>query len=328
MLRAVLESFKGRHILVTGGTGLIGREVVSILVNAGAQVRIVSLDKVTVNAAAQHVYGDLSSFDFCKDVCKGMDAVFHLAGIKGSIEVIVKRPASVFVPILMMNTNVLEASRVNGVQRLLYTSTIGCYPSAEVFRESDYRIDSMPMEFSGWSKRMGELQIKAYKAQYGLTGYSAVRPANVYGPGDNFDPANAMVIPSLIRRVYGGENPLVVWGDGSAIRDFVYSRDAAEGCILALHHGTGEADFLNIGSGIGYSIRELVETLQKVTPFEFRFDPSKPSGFPKRVMDISLARTQIGFEPTTTLAEGLRRTAEWFVGHQDEYLSKKNYFTA
>jgi len=321
----VLKSFKGSNTVVTGGSGLIGRQVVNLLCDAGARVKIVSLDKVSVDDRAEHIYGDLTSFDFCKDVIKGMDFVFHLAGIKGSIEVTKTKPASHFIPALMFNTNVLEACRVNAVKKTVYTSSIGAYASAEVFKESE-NLDGPPMDFmSGWAKRMAEMQIKAYEIQYGLENFAVVRPCNVYGPGDNFDPHNAMVIPALMYRIYHKEDPLIVWGDGSAIRDFAYSRDVAEGVISALYYGTRSA-FVNLGSGKGYTIKDLVRTMNSFIDFKYEFDASKPSGFPKRVMDITLARELIHYNPTTTLQDGLKQTWDWFIKNQDEYLQKMNYF--
>ena len=321
----ILREFDRKRCLVTGGTGLIGRQVVKILCDAGADVTIVSLDKVKVDDRAQYILADLTDFGVCKDVTANVGFVFHLAGVKGSIEVTKKKPASFLVPLLMFNTNVLEACRVNGVQKVVYTSSIGAYPSAEVFRESDGS-DGPPMDmFPGWAKRMAEMQIEAYRIQYGLENFSVVRPCNVYGPGDNFDPNNAMVIPSLMWRILNKEDPVIVWGDGSAVRDFAFSRDVAEGVILALHYCT-KRRFVNLGSGTGYSIRELVETLQSFLDFNYEFDTSKPSGFPRRVMDISLAREMIRYNPTTSLLDGLQETWEWFVHNQDEYLKKKNYF--
>lgn len=321
----VLRSLRDRNAIVTGGTGLIGRQVVNILCDAGARVRIVSLDKMNVDTRAEHVYGDLASFEFCKDITKDMDFVFHLAGIKGSIEVTQSNPASFFVPLLMMNTNILEAGRINKVEKLVYTSSIGAYSSAEVFRETESH-EGQPMDqFPGWAKRMAELQIKAYQIQYNMENYAVVRPCNVYGPGDNFDPENAMVIPTLMHRIHRKEDPVVIWGDGSAIRDFAYSRDVADGVILALYHGTG-GKFINLGSGTGITIKSLVETLQSFLNFNYQFDTSKPSGFPKRVMDISLARRQLNYTPETSLRDGLERTWKWYVGHQDEFLKKQNYF--
>lgn len=324
----VLRAFAGRNALVTGGTGLIGRQVVDLLVGAGASVRIVSLDQVKVNDRAEHILGDLTSFELCREVTRGMDCVIHLAGIKGSAKVSQSHLASHFVPTLMFNVNVLEASRLNKVQKLVYTSSIGAYANGEVFKEGEPGdFHDAPMDFAGWAKRMAELQVHAYRVQYGMEGYAIVRPSNVYGPGDNFDPENAMVVPSLMHRVHSKEDPLVVWGDGSAIRDIVFSRDVAEGALLALHHGT-KGRYVNLGAGQGYSIRELVETLRGVVPFNYRFDATKPSGFPKRVMDVTLARQLIDYNPSTSLAEGLKTTWDWYVANRDEYKKKKNYFVA
>jgi nucleoside-diphosphate-sugar epimerase len=181
------------------------------------------------------------------------------------------------------------------------------------------------MDFAGWAKRMGELQVYAYKVQYKMENFAIVRPSNVYGPGDNFDPKNAMVVPSLMSRIYGKENPLVVWGDGAAIRDFVFSRDVAEGIILALYHGT-KGGFVNLGSGRGCSIKELIETLRSFLDFDYIFDASKPSGSPRKVMDIGLAKELIGYNPSTPLLEGLKQTWDWFVHNPKEFEQKKNYF--
>lgn len=323
---AILQSFSGKRCLVTGGTGLIGRQVVKLLCDAGGKLTIVSLDDIRVDDRADHVKGDLTDFAFCRNATKGNDFVCHLAGIKGSIEVTKSKPASFFVPLLMMNTNMLEACRLNEVRKVVYTSSIGAYSSAEVFRESDSS-EGPPMDmFPGWAKRMAEMQIQAYRIQYGLKDFSVVRPCNVYGPGDNFDPKNAMVIPTLMHRILSREDPVLVWGDGSAVRDFAFSRDVAEGVILALHNGTGEHPFVNLGSGVGYTIRELVETLRSFIDFNYEFDTTKPNGFPRRVMDISLARRVIGYNPTTSLLDGLKETWDWFIRNREEYLKRKNYF--
>jgi GDP-L-fucose synthase len=322
----ICDFFKSKNCLVTGGTGMIGREIAKTLVEAGANVRVISLDKLKVHNKIDHVYGDLTDFNFCKEQTKDMDCVFHVAGIKGSVKVTIEKPASFFVPLLMFNTNVLEASRLNKVPKLVYTSSIGAYSSNEVFVESEEDDQGPPMDmFPGWAKRMAEMQVKAYQIQYGLTDYSIVRPCNVYGPGDNFDPENAMVIPSLMSRIRSGEDPMVIWGDGSAIRDFAFSRDVAEGTIQALHYGTG-GRYLNLGSGTAVTIRELVEALSSFLDFDYRFDVEKSSGFPRRLMDISLAREMIHYNPSTSLEQGLKETWAWFLENKDEHLFKKNYF--
>ena len=128
----ILRSFDGKNILVTGGTGLIGRQVVSILAEAGASIRVASLDQVSLEDRCEHIYGDLSEMEFCRSVVMDMDYVFHLAGIKGSVEATLTKPASFFVPLLQMNTNVLESCRLQGTQKVVYTSSIGAYSPAEV----------------------------------------------------------------------------------------------------------------------------------------------------------------------------------------------------
>jgi GDP-L-fucose synthase len=235
------------------------------------------------------------------------------------------KPASFFVPLLMMNTNILEACRINNVQKVVYTSSVGAYASAEIFKE-DENLDGPPMDmFPGWAKRMAEKQIESYFIQYGLKNFAITRISNCYGTGDNFDPKNAMVIPTLMQRIYNKENPVIIWGDGSAIRDFAYSKDVAEGIIQALYYGTN-GKFVNLGSGEGVTIKQLVETLHSFIDFNYEFDTSKSSGFPKRVMDISLAKKMINYNPTTSLLDGLKETWEWFINNPNEYINKQNYF--
>ena len=321
----ILKSFANKKALITGGTGLIGRQIVKIMCDVNANVNIVSLDRINVDQRASHILGDLSCFNFCKEITGDMDYVFHIAGVKGSIDVTRTKPASFLVPLLMMNTNVLEACRINNVSKVVYTSSVGAYASAEVFKEGENE-EGSPMDmFPGMAKRMAEQQIQSYKIQYGLDNFAVVRPANVFGEGDSFDPTNAMVIPSLMYRIYHKENPVKIWGDGSAIRDFAYSKDIAEGIILALYYGTGST-FVNLGSGQEYSIKQLVETLHSFLDFNYEFDTTKSSGFPRRVMDISLARKIINYNPTTSLEDGLKQTWEWFINNQDEHLRKQNYF--
>lgn len=321
----ILDKFASRNVLVTGGTGLIGRQVVDLLVASGAFVTVVSLDRLVLNAKVHYITGDLSSFDFCKELVKDTDFVFHLAGVQGTVQTSSSKLASHFVPTLMMNTNVLDAARGAGVEGLVYTSSIGAYEDGQILKESDYKVASTPMSFAGWAKRMAELQIQAYKKQYGIDSFSIVRLSNIYGPGDNFDPETAMVIPSLMCRIYRGERPLIVWGDGTTSRDFLHSRDAAEGIVRALYFGT-EGDFVNIASGRETTIREVVETLRSFIEFDYTFDSTKPSGALRRVMDIARAKERLGFEPLMSLEGGLRETWQWFVRHPKEHDKKMNYF--
>ncbi len=321
------DFFKNKKIVITGGTGLIGRSVVKKLCDYKAIVKIISLDKLKVDDRAEHVFGDLTDFNFCKDICKDQDYAFHMSGIKGSVKVTIEKPASFFVPLIMMNTNFLEACRLQNIKRLVYTSSIGAYSSREIFKEEEANVSEPPMDmYPGWAKRMAELQIQSYKKQYNLNNFFTVRPCNVYGPGDNFDPNNAMVIPTLMNRIYNKEDPVTIWGDGSSIRDFAYADDVADGIILTMIHGTGNFDFLNLGSGLGYTIKELVETLSEIIKFNYEFDVSKNSGFPRRIMNIDNAKKIIGYQPKTSLKQGLLNTWEWYIKNKDENELRHNYF--
>lgn len=320
------KDLEGKKVLVTGGTGMIGREIVNLLCEQNCQVTSVSLDDLQLNEKSNYIKGDLSDLKFCLNITGGMDYVFHIAGIKGSIVKTKTMPSSFFVPLIMMNTNVLEACRRNNVKKTVYTSSIGAYSSAEVFYEDKEKFENQPMDmFPGWAKRMAELQIETYKIQYKLQNFSIIRPSNVYGPGDNFDDENAMVIPSLMNKIFRGDNPVIIWGDGSAERDFIFSKDCAKGIILACLKGTC-SKALNMGSGEGISIKKLVETLREIVDFKYEFDASKPSGYPKRIMNMNKSRSHLNFVPNYTLKEGLKITWEWFLKNNKEYLLRKNYF--
>ncbi|MEK7389037.1 MAG: NAD-dependent epimerase/dehydratase family protein [Elusimicrobiota bacterium] len=322
--------FSGEKVLVTGGTGVIGRELVDLLSEAGAKVRVACFhEPVDPRPVVQYLRGDLTCGTFCARVVKGMRYVFHLASVKGSVGVGRTRAADFFVKPLLMNTHMMEESRKAGVERYLFASSVCVYAPAATFIE-DRAWDAPPHPsdaFAGWAKRMGELQAQAYREQYGWERIAVVRPVNTYGPHDNFDPQTALVIPALIHRVLSGENPLVVWGDGSAIRDFLYSRDAARGSLLAMERFAGGVP-VNLGSGKGYSIRELVEAVLKATGKSPKvvWDSSRPSGEHSRVADIGRARKELGFEPRVGLSEGIARTVRWVLDNPDRVRLKKTSF--
>lgn len=316
--------FAGKKVLVTGASGLIGRQVVNVLNFLGAKVYGVSLDQVEIDNASL-IYGDLRDFEFCKFITTDIDFVFHLAGIKGSAEVTLTKPASFFVPMLMFNTNVLEASRVNQVSHTVYCSSIGAYESSDVFIEDDNITKGPPMDhYPGWAKRMAELQIETYKIQYSLNNFTTVRPCSVFGPWDNFDPDTAMVIPSLLAKIHRGDNPVVIWGDGSAIRDFAYSKDISVGIVKSILYT--DKGYLNLASGQGMSIRELVQNISKILNFNYVFDDSKPSGYPKRVMSIEKAKKAIGYQYLTPFSEAITETWEYLKSRPTDHLKKYNAF--
>jgi GDP-L-fucose synthase len=320
--------FRGKKILVTGGTGLIGAPLVKKLIeNEGAKVRVVSLDDPSrCHPDAEFMRLDLRELSQCLEACKGQEIIFHLAGIKGSPAMCAQKPASFFYPTISFNTNMLEAARQSGASHYLFTSSVGVYGPAEVFREDDVwtTFPSENDKFAGWAKRMGELQIEAYRKEYNWNNTFIVRPANVYGPLDNFSSDNAMVIPSLIRKFHESKDTVSCWGDGSPIRDFIFSEDVAEGMLQVMRSGTQLP--VNLGSGTGVTIRELAETVSSLMGNKkIEWDISKPAGDKKRLMDMTRAHS-IGFSPSTDLRTGLQKTIQWFLANQTELDKRYNVF--
>jgi len=306
-------NLKGKKVLVTGGTGLIGQQLIKFLKEEGANIRIVSLDNNSlVPPDIEFMQLDLMNFDNCKKACENVDVVFNLIGIKTSPKIIKEKPANIFVSYLRFNTNIIEAARQSNVGWFLYVSTIGVYSPTDVMSE-DELWNGFPSKhdwYGGWAKRMGEMQLETYKIQYGLKNYSIIRPANVYGPYDDFS-ETSMVIPSLIKRVYNKENPFVVWGDGTSIRDFIYSEDVARAMIFAVTNEINEP--LNVGSGKGISIKDVVNTVIEISDYipEIIWDISKPSGDKQRILNTNKLNNY-GFTPKINLKDGLTKTLEWY----------------
>ena len=321
--------YNNKKVLVTGGTGLIGQPLVQMLLEQGAKVTVVSLDDPSrCPKDAVFKQADLRDFNQCVNVCKNQEIVFQLVGIKGSPKMCAEKPASFFVPTIMFSFNMMEAARRAKVEKYLFTSSIGVYQPADMFREDDvWKTFPSPNDrFAGWAKRMAELQAEAYQIEYGWDQISIVRPANVYGPFDNFDPENAMVIPSLIRRAMSGESPLTVWGDGSPVRDFIHARDVARGMMMAVEQGINKP--INLGSGDGIKIREIVEQIvdNLDDKREVVWDTSKPKGDALRLMDMTLAKKLIGFETEISLSDGIKETMTWFQENTKDIDNRYNVF--
>lgn len=320
-------NLENKRILVTGGTGLIGKELVELIKLCNPQkIRVVSLDSVGIDNDVEFVKKDLREFSNCKSVVENIDIVFHLMGIKGSPKMSKENPADFFVPLLQCNTNMMEASFRKNVEWYMYTSSVGVYQPANIMKEDDVW-STMPSKndwYPGWAKRMGELQSDVYRIQYGWNKTSIVRPANVYGKYDNYDTNNAMVIPSLIRRIVTGENPLMVWGDGTPIRDFIYARDCADGMIHMVKNEVTEP--VNLGSGNGITIKELVETLVSISDEKpiINWDITKPNGDPMRLFDMSKANS-CGFFPKTKLKDGLKEVYDFYKNENNRELFKNRY---
>lgn len=319
--------FKNQKVLVTGGGGMIGRSLVKFLLEKEARITIADLTEPSdLPKGVEYIKADLRYFDQCEAICKGKDYVFNLAGIKGSPKMCAEQPVDFMVPMLQFNTNMMEAAHRAKVKWYLYTSSVGVYAPAEVFIE-DTVWNTMPSSndrFAGWAKRIGELQAEAYGIQYGNKNISIVRPANVYGAYDNFNPANAMVVPSLIRKAQ--ENDILeVWGNGSTIRDFIHADDVALGMIFAVENKITEP--INLGSGKGYSIKEVVEMVVKYAskPLEIKWLTDKPEGDKVRLFDMTRAKSY-GFDISVSLEEGIKSTTEWFLNNKEILDKRYNAF--
>jgi len=300
--------FKDKNVLVTGGNGMIGQALVKLLYDTTtATITVADLPNT-----------DLRDRDDCKAVCEGQDIVFHLAGIKGSPQRCMEAPASFSVPMIQFNANMIEAAYNADVEWFLYTSSVGVYHPTEVFVEDDVW-KTFPSEndwYAGWAKRIGEMNVQAYMKEHNWNKCSIVRPANVYGPNDNFGEWS-MVIPSLIKKAKeaGVGGTLSVWGDGTPIRDFVYSRDVARGMVFAVENKITKP--LNLGSGKGVTIAQIASSI--ATRFEcgIEFDKSKPSGDLKRLMDMSRTYSY-GFKNLTDIDEGLEETIDWYINNDNK----------
>lgn len=315
--------WKGKQVLVTGGTGFIGSHVVEQLVTLGARVSVLdNLQSGTVKNIAyltdrvRFIRGNCASIDDARESCRGQEVVMNLAARVGGIEYNRTHQATMLRDNLMIATTMIEAARQEGVERFLVVSSACVYPhdAAVPTRESE-GFRGEPEETNGgygWAKRMAEKLGMYYAEEFGMK-VGIVRPYNTYGPRDHFDPAVSHVIPALIGRVFDGEDPVVVWGSGRQTRAFLYVEDLARGMIEAIERYPNP-DPVNLGTDEEVTIRELVEMIVKLsgkTP-KIVFDSSKPDGSPRRNSDNAKAKEKIGFTARVTLAEGLARTIAWY----------------
>lgn len=306
----------GKRVLVTGSTGMIGRELIPLLLQAGARVRSVSLDnfdKSNLWKEIEHHRLDLRSLENCIHISKGQEFVFHLAGIKGSPKMTREKPYTFFTNTILFNTNMLEAAKINSAEGYVYTSSIGVYNPESNFRESDMWLSPPSNEdlHAGYAKRMGELQIEALRKEFSIQNLYVIRPANVYGSWDNFDIENAMVIPSLIAKMFEKDSKVLVWGDGRPRRDFIHSRDVARAMLHVVKRQATAP--VNVGSGFGTSIRELVDLLSTLDSSKtFHFSESNEfRGDNVRILNTEYLDS-LGFSREVELRSGLEETYTWY----------------
>ena len=318
-----------KKVLVTGGGGFIGSHVAERLLAAGRGVRVTVVDRLTPQARRnlgavwkdlRFVQADLFDSSATARLCKGQDVVLNMAASVGGVGYNSLHHGSLFRDNMALGMNVLEGARRAGVGRYLVVSSACVYPrdcaiptpETEGFRDRPEKTN----EGYGWAKRMAEYAGKAYAEEFGME-VSIARPYNAYGPRDHFDPERSHVIAALVKRVCDGADPVVVWGDGRASRSFLYVDDFARG-VLEVAAKYPKADPLNIGADDEISMRELAETVVRLagTGARLVFDPSKPSGQPRRHCDVRKAYKAIGFKARVGLEEGLARTIEWYREHE------------
>ncbi len=325
------NKFYKKKILVAGGTGLVGQQLTKQLVDLGAEVYVCSLDNEDM--APEGIKGyyklDMSIKENCKMVCEGKDIVFSLLGATGSPATNFKNPATFMMGNLLTALNMLEGARLANVEEFMYTSTYGVYSNKGEMIE-DQMWNNNPSEndkFAGWAKRMGELQVEAYKKQYGWNKIYIVRPANIYGPFSNFDDKNSMVVASLIKKFCNSTGVVKIWGDGSPIRDFIYSKDVAKMMIQVVEKEISNP--INLGSGDGVSISELVEVISNSTHIKkkpkIEFEIEKPMGDKIRVLNTKLAKSN-KISPIISLKDGIDETIDWYLKNIESVDLKFNAF--
>ena len=312
------EYWPDKDVVVTGGAGFLGRAVVANLKQRGAGHIIVPRSKdcdLTCLDAIQRLLAEASPH-----------IVIHLAARVGGIGANREHPADFFYDNLIMGVQLMQEAWKSGVDKFVAIGTVCAYPKFTPipFREADLW-NGYPEETNapyGLAKKMLLVQSHAYRQQYGFNSIFLL-PVNLYGPGDNFDPSSSHVIPALIKKCVDAtrrrDDHMVVWGDGSPTREFLYVEDAAQGIVLATERYDSSQP-VNLGSGFEISIRDLVTSIARLTGFEgcVDWDTTRPNGQPRRKLDITLAEREFGFRAAVGFEEGLRRTVDWYLDRDVE----------
>lgn len=301
-----------KRILVTGGAGFLGRQVIDRLVKAGADNA-----KITVPRSRDL---DLRVWENCQRAVDQQDIIIHLAAHVGGIGLNREKPAELFYDNLIMGTQLIHAAHQAGVEKFVCVGTICAYPkfTPVPFKEDDLW-NGYPEETNapyGVAKKALLVQLQSYRQQYGFNGIYLL-PVNLYGPEDNFDPRSSHVIPALIRKVHeaqvNGEKKLPVWGDGSPTREFLYSEDAALGIVMGTQF-YNDSEPVNLGTGYEISIRDLINLICELMEFdgEIVWETDKPNGQPRRCLDTERAKQAFNFTAQVSFKEGLKNTIDWW----------------
>jgi GDP-L-fucose synthase len=299
-----------KRITVTGGAGFLGSFIVEELEKEGAK-------NIFVPRSEEY---DLTTMDACIKVAKESDIIIHLAAKVGGIGANMEKPGEFFYDNLMMGAQLVEQARLHNVEKFVGVGTICAYPkfTPVPFKEEDLW-NGYPEETNapyGLAKKMLLVQLAAYKQQYGMNGVYLL-PVNLYGPRDSTDLKTSHVIPALIKKIATAKKDnlpsIVVWGDGSASREFLFVKDAAKGIILATKH-FNKIDPVNLGSGMEITIKDLVTLISELMDYkgEIVWDTTKPNGQPRRCLDVTKAEKEFGFKATTQFRDGLKETIKWY----------------
>jgi GDP-L-fucose synthase len=301
-----------QSIVVTGGAGFLGSAVVEALRSRGCR-------RVFVPRSREYDLVDGEAVRKLLRACSP-DLVIHLAARVGGIGANRENPGTFYYDNLMMGTQLLHEAMRSGVRKLVATATICAYPKfAPVPFHEEELWNGYPEETNapyGLAKKMLLVQSQAYRAQFGFDS-AVLFPVNLYGPGDNFDPRSSHVIPAMIRKIdeamRAGRDEVVLWGDGSPTREFLYVTDAAAAIVLACERYSS-SEPLNVGSGNEISVRDLASLIARIMGFRGRFawDATMPNGQPRRALDVTRAKSMLGWSATMPLEDGLRRTIEWW----------------
>jgi GDP-L-fucose synthase len=310
--------FSNKKVLVTGGTGFVGRHIVRQLEENGACVRIPLHHRpLTYDCeGVETVHADLARWEDCREASRGVDYVIHAAGAAGAAGVTGSDQMDGITLNLILTTQVLKAAWAEGVRGVLVFGSSTGYPAYDraVTEDEMWLDEPHPSYFGyGWMRRYLE-KLAEYVSRESTCRVIVVRPSAVYGSWDNFSDKTSHVIPALIMRAVRKENPFLVWGRGNEVRDFVHVTDFAKGCLLALEK-CSHFEMVNIGAGRSYTIAEIVSTILDAAEHRGAsvvFDHTKPATIPCRMLDISKARRLLGFEPEVGLEQGIRDTVQWY----------------